>query len=243
MLRVAICDDDVKFTGRFESMLLSIAENEHIQVYTEVFLGGRELVESICNEGKRYDIIFLDIEMKDMDGLLAAKEIRKIDEITSLIYVTNHRSYAIEAYEVQPFQFMVKQIDIITLHRYFMKAYEKVISGAFYFQYKYGKDTYRVLLNDIVYFESKKRVIYIHMADGTTHKYYDKLNEIEEQLKTAKVDFWRIHQSYLVNSRYITRMSYDQVELSDKKQLFISEERRKMISEKYCDSVGDKIIE
>ncbi|MDD3417807.1 MAG: LytTR family DNA-binding domain-containing protein, partial [Lachnospiraceae bacterium] len=94
-----------------------------------------------------------------------------------------------------------------------------------------------------MYFESKKRVIYIHMADGTVHKFYDKLNEIEEQLKSEKVDFWRIHQSYLVNSRYIIRMSYDQVELSDKKQLFISEERRKMISEKYCDSVGDKIIE
>lgn len=243
MLRVAICDDDVKFTGKFESMLLSITEGEHIEAYTEVFLGGMELVKSICDEGKRYDIIFLDIEMKDMDGLLAAKEIRKIDEITSLIYVTSHRSYAIEAYEVQPFQFMIKPIDIMMLHRYFMKVYEKIISGPFYFQYKYGKDTFRVLLNDIMYFESKKRVIYIHMADGSIHKYYDKLNEIEEQLKSEKVDFWRIHQSYLVNSRYIIRMSYDQVELSDRKQLFISEERRKMISEKYCDSVGDKIIE
>ena len=63
----------------------------------------------ICEKGRKYDLIFLDIEMRGMDGLTAAKEIRKIDELTMLIYVTNHESYALEAYDVQPYQFLVKQ--------------------------------------------------------------------------------------------------------------------------------------
>ncbi|MBO1695147.1 hypothetical protein HJW21_00070 [[Clostridium] symbiosum] len=81
------------------------------------------------------------------------------------------------------------------------------------------------------------------MLDGSVHKYYDKLNDIEERLKEDKLDFWRIHQSYLVNSRFIARISYDEIELVNKKQLYISQDRRRLISELYCDSIGDKVIE
>lgn len=81
------------------------------------------------------------------------------------------------------------------------------------------------------------------MSDGDIKKYYDKLNNIEERLKYEKLDFWRIHQSYLVNVRYITRISYDEIELKNCKKLYISEDRRKLISELYCNYVGDKIIE
>lgn len=127
MLKVAICDDDIKFSGKFESMLLKIKESEHIALESEVYFDGKELVEAICRNGKRYDLIFLDIEMKNMDGLTAAKEIRKYDDLTMLIYVTSHESYAIEAYEVQPFQFMVKPVNMERFHKYFMKAYENLL--------------------------------------------------------------------------------------------------------------------
>lgn len=243
MLNIAVCDDDIAFSGMLETMLFAISTQEHIGVDIDVFFEGSELVNSVCREKKCYDLIFLDIEMKKMNGLEAAREIRKIDDITLLIYVTSHKSYAIDAYEVQPFQFMVKPVNQELLYKYFRKAYEKIISGSFYFQYKYGRYTYRLLMNDIMYFSSNRRVIYIHMSDGEIKKYYDKLNNIEERLKYEKLDFWRIHQSYLVNVRYIACISYDEIELKNCKKLYISEDRRKLISELYCNYVGDKIIE
>lgn len=243
MLRIALCDDDVNFAGKFEDILDEIKKREHINLDIEVYLDGRELVVDICEKGRKYDLIFLDIEMRGMDGLTAAKEIRKIDELTMLIYVTNHESYALEAYDVQPYQFLVKPISFEIVHQYFMKAYDKLTKGPYYFFCQFGGNTYNLRINEIMYFKSKKRVIWIYMVDGDVYKFYGKMNVLEEQLKQEKADFWRIHQSHLVNVRYIRSITYDQIILKNGKSLSISEDRRKKIAEKYCNYVKESIIE
>lgn len=242
MLKLAICDDDIMFAGKFETMLLSISEQEHIKLDIDVFIDGKELVEDI-EEGKKYDLIFLDIEMKVMNGLSAARRIRKTDDLTMVIYVTSHKSYALEAYEVQPFQFLVKPIDADTVHRYFMKAYEKLTKGPSHFFCQFGGKTENLVMNDIMYFKSNRRIINIYMADGSAYKFYGKLNDLETRLEQEKADFWRIHQSYLVNVRYIDRILYDKVELKNHKTLYISEERRKAIGEIYCNYIRENTVE
>ena len=201
------------------------------------------MVEDICKKGKKYDLLFLDIEMKEMDGLTAAKEIRKRDEMTMLIYVSSHESYAVEAYDVQPFQFLVKPVNFETVRKYFMKAYEKLTTGPNYFLCGFKSDTHILRMSEIMYFRSNRRVIQVYMSDGSIYKFYGKMNDLEERLKREKADFWRIHQSYLVNVRYIGIISYDQILLKNKKALSISEDRRKTISEKYCDYIKGNIIE
>lgn len=243
MLKVAICDDDVRFTGQFEEMLLTIKKLEHIDLEPDVYLDGKELVKDICEEGKIFDLIFLDIEMKEVDGLTAAKEIRRKDKLTMLIYVTSHESYAIEAYDVQPFQFIVKPVEFETVRRYFMKAYEKLTSGPDYFLCEFKAETHLLRMGDIMYFQSNRRVIQVYMEDGSIYKFYGKMKELEERLKNEKADFWRIHQSYLVNVRYISVISYDRITLKNNKALFISEERRKAIREKYCNYIKGNIID
>jgi len=240
MIKVAVCDDDIKFTGDFESIICQMLREHHIMGGIEVFFNGKDLVRNICDERVKYDLIFLDIEMKDMDGITAARKIREADEIVLIIFVTSHTSYAIEAYDVQPFQFLVKPVEKEVLYKYFARAYEKIISWDSYFRYKYGKDFFQISVKDILYFQSKRRVIFIYKTNGSVVKYYEKLNELEVRLKMSKIDFWRIHQSYLVNIRYVVRKSYDQIELIDGKVLFISEDRRREIDKLYWNKIeGD----
>ncbi|WP_138262271.1 LytR/AlgR family response regulator transcription factor [Enterocloster clostridioformis] len=243
MMNVAICDDDISFTGKFEQMLITIKNMEHIELEPEVYLDGKELIEDIYERGKKYDLIFLDIEMKGIDGLTAAREIRKKDELTMLIYVTSHDSYAVEAYEVQPFQFIVKPVDFDTVHRYFMKAYEKLTKGPDYFLCDFKWKTHILQMSEIMYFKSNKRVIQVYMVDGNIYRFYGKMDDLEERLKLEKADFWRIHQSYLVNVRYIDVISHDHIILKNKKALSISEEKRKSIGEEYCNYIKGNIIE
>lgn len=243
MLNIGVCDDDVKFAGKLEMTLSSIATQEYIEADIDVYFDGEELLIGIEKDKKQYDMIFLDIEMKKLNGLETAKRIRKMDQIVLLIYVTSYKNYAIEAYEVQPFRFIVKPVDINILRKYFLQAYEKIVAGDFYYHYKYKKDYYKVLVNDIVYFESKRRIINIHLVDGTVLQYYDKLNNIENRMKKEKVVFWRIHQSNLVNTRYIISKSYDKILLVNGKTLFISEDRRKAISAQYCEIIKGDMLE
>lgn len=242
MIKVAICDDDVKFTGEFEEKVHRISQKQNSSIDIEVFFDGKELVRNICDQNIKYDLIFLDIEMKEMDGITVARKIREVDEIVLIIYVTGYKSYALEAYDVHPFQFLVKPIDTDVLEKYICKAYEKIVLEDYYC-YKYGKDSFRISLKNILYFQSKRRIVFIHKTNGSVDKYYEKLNDIEERLKKSKIYFWRIHQSYLVNSRYVVRKSYDQVELINGKVLFVSEDRRKEIDGLYWNQVQGAIIE
>lgn len=243
MLNVAICDDDLNFIGKFEDILLTIKRLEHIEFELEAYLDGKELVRDICENSKRYDLIFLDIEMREMNGLTAAKKIRENDTLTMLIYVTSHESYAIEAYDVQPFQFLVKPVDFGIVHRYFMKAYEKLTTGPDYFICEFKADTYILRISEIMYFKSNRRVIQVFMVNGSIIKFYGKLNDLEDRLSKEKADFWRIHQSYLVNIRYIDFISHDRVILKNKKTLSISQDRRKAVGEKYCAYIKGNMVE
>ena len=243
MLKIAICDNDVNFSGEFENMLYDIKKQEHLVFDLEIFGDGKELVDEICRKGKRYELIFLDIKMKEMDGLTAAKKIRQVDDLTMLIYVTSHESYAVEAYDVQPFQFLVKPVDFDTVYRYFMKAYEKLTKGPHYFLCGFNRNTHILRMSDIMYFKSNRRVIQVYTADGSLYKFYSKMDDLEERLKLEKADFWRIHQSYLVNVRYIDVISHDHVILKNKKALSISEDKRKLIGEEYFNYIKGNIIE
>lgn len=242
MLNIAICDDEVGFGVKLENILIEIEKKEKIQMDIDVYLSGLELIKGIEIDKIYYDIIFLDIEMGGINGLETAKKLREQDEMATLIYVTGHSSYAVEAYEVQPFRFVVKPIDRNIIYQYFMKAYEKIVAGNFYFQYKFQKNYYKVLIGDILYFESEKRIIWIYLENGSVRKFYDKLNNIEKKMKQEKVDFYRLHKSLLVNSRYIVRKAYDHVELINGKILDISEDRRKEIGALYIEAIeGDMI--
>lgn len=242
MLKIAVCDDEIGFTAKLESIIEDVAGKKGIQIDIDVFFNGLSLLKNIKHNNVRYDIIFLDIEMEAMDGLETARQIRELDELVFLIYVTSHKNYAIEAYEVHPFQFIVKPVEEDIIKKYFLMVYEKISMGTFYYEYKFKKDYYRVLVKDIMYFESNKRLIHIHMFDGTTYTYYDKLNTIEEKLSGRKVDFWRIHRSILVNARYIKCKAYDHVVLSDDSVFLISEDRRKDINAQYVGMIEKEMI-
>lgn len=231
MFNVAICDDEMDEIERLEGILENISSQHGIHVELEDFMSGEKLLRQMEEYNIRYDLIFLDIEMKHMDGLDTAKRIRELDERVYLIYVTGFESYALKAYEVHPYHFILKPISVETIEKCFLKVYNNISSEACYFEYRYKKDYYKLPVSDIMLFESDRRRINIYLADGSIFTYYDKLSLIEEKMKNRKAVFWRIHQSYLVHVKYIRHKAFDYVVLMNGQKYYKSENRRKEINE------------
>lgn len=243
MIQIGICDDDMKSASKIETLLQNIGKKQLIDMNIEVYADGATFLESLERK-MRYDIIYLDIKMKLMDGVDTAKGIREIDQEAIIIYVSNYENYLMELFEVEPFRFIKKPIDEEKFYNYFRKAYEKVLKKDNFFEYKFNKMVFKVPLKDIMYFESSGRIIKIVRKDfNQIEKFYGRLNEIEKFLKNCKYFFLRIHQSYLVNFEYVQKMNYTKVCITNGKELFISESRQKRIREEYSEILGEKYID
>lgn len=232
MLNIAVCDDDIQITGGMEMMIEKIAKKNFIDSDIEVFWNGETLVDAIVN-GNKFDIIYLDIEMAREDGISAAKRIRKIDKNVLIIYVTSYENHMKESFAVRPFQFLVKPVNEEQMAQCFKAAYEEINSGDFYFRYSFQRVNHKVPIRDILYFESRKRKVFIITQDET-FELYGKISDIEKSLKACKSSFLRVHQSFLVNYKHVKGLAYDFVIMDNGKKISISEDRRKMISEQYC---------
>ena len=85
MVNIAICDDDLVFATKIESILFNISKNQMIDMSVEVYSDGIELWEDIKN-GHNFEILYLDIEMVKLNGIDVAKRIRQTDSEVIIIY-------------------------------------------------------------------------------------------------------------------------------------------------------------
>lgn len=220
MLNIAICDDNLPLTSEIEALLISISQRRHIIVDISVFFDGKTLYNSICS-GSSYDLIYMDIKMDGMNGIETAHRIRS-DQISAvLIYISAYESYYRQLFEVEPFRFILKPIDPVLFEKYFVAAYKKIDDHLQYFTYSFYQKYNKILLSDIMYFESQGRSVMIH-TPGDTLRFIGKLDKVEADMQKHNLSFLRIHQSYLVNPRYIRTLTHAYVILKSDCLLKIS---------------------
>jgi DNA-binding LytR/AlgR family response regulator len=237
MITVAICDDEIKIGAELESILMEIFSKINIKYEIEVFFSGEELHSKMVT-GAHYDLIFLDIEFgkHEINGVEVGRLIRDTyqNQMVSIVYISWQKKYALQLFEVQPLNFLIKPLadekieDVVKKH---MKI-AGFLTGEFI--YKKGHDTFKVQVKDITYFESYDRKLILHLADGCEEEFYGSIKEVyQEQLK--KFDFLFIHNSYVVNYDYVTALKFDKVFLANSiMPLPISKHRRGEVRERYC---------
>lgn len=229
MLDIAICDDDNSFAGGLEETLCRMGKTYGLKFEIDVYHDGCGLVKEI-RDGRRYDIICLDIQMQEMDGVEAARQIRKLDRVVELIYVTSYDSYMKDVFEVTPSGFIVKPVEQKEFEMTFYRVLQTVIGQDAYYRFRYNKEEYKLLIRDILYFMSDLRKTYI-IEEGGRYMEYRKLNDISKILGQGNGVFVRIHKSYLVNYRHVVRFSYDSVKLSNGEVLPVSSHRKQEVDE------------
>lgn len=225
MYSVAICDDDKTICSQFERVLEPYILGKKIEL--DVFYKGEELIE-VLSEGQHLDLIFLDIELRVMNGVEVGKYIRDElgNESLQIVYISAKQQYAMELFETRPMNFLVKPIPNESITEMLEKAMR--LDGIYRscFVFKRGSENVRIPYDCIIYFESDNRKVTVYEENGC-YEFYGKLSTIEKDVPQF---FLRIHQSYLVNTNKIRRWKSDSVLINDSLYLPISQKYRKKVN-------------
>ncbi|OUN51186.1 hypothetical protein B5G18_13535 [Clostridium perfringens] len=229
-INIAICDQNINFTSLLEKKLYEISKKNLISIDVEVFFNGKSLINNI-KESNKYNAIYIYLPTDNNNGINICKEIRRFSKDTLLFLVSDKECYLTEALELQAFRFVNKKtLDIKILEKYFLDMIETLEKSPNYFNYRYNKNLYRVPLNDIIFFQSYKRIIQIVTKNGVK-SCYEKLGAIEKKLNKDKPRFYRVHQSFLVNPNFIAKYNAKTIELLDGNIIPVSDSKRKQLKE------------
>ena len=225
MFSIAICDDEEFVCSEIERYLEPLVKTKKVK--TEVFYSGEKVYEALL-KGDYFDLIFLDIELKTLNGVDVGKKIR--DELQNerihIVYISAESKYAMDLFEVRPLHFLIKPISKEKVLLNVEKAMRLTDAYEDYFE-SHGQSLLRIPYADILYFESNERKIKIHtVGNNNEYEIYGKLNEIK---KEAPLGFIRIHQSFLVNYIYIRHWQYEGLILKNNIKLPISQNYRKEV--------------
>jgi DNA-binding LytR/AlgR family response regulator len=216
-MQIAICDDEKVFRDVIKAYLEPYKANNPEITETE-FTCGEDLVAAY-EKGTRFDLIFLDVEMKSMSGVEAGQQIRAVDNTVMFVFITSHTKYVPEAFILNAFQFLVKPVEREMFNKEFDRAVRtyKKIKYRYNFTYK-GKITV-LEVKDVIYIETYNR----HLRVTSTTGAFEYLGNIaEEEKKLAEFGFLRCHKGYLVNMHYIFRPENSMFELTSKDKVPIS---------------------
>ena len=112
MLSVAICDDEPAVCREIEELLAGQLVRADLDGNTRVFPDGESLVRAYERGEADFQIVFLDIKMQAMNGISAAREIRRYDEKVLIVFITSSAEYVFRGYEVKAFRYILKVLKI-----------------------------------------------------------------------------------------------------------------------------------
>ncbi len=209
-IRIAVVDDETAFAQSLKTRIAAFLTQQQIPAEVTVFTSGSALLESCADT--QYDLIFLDIDIPDVTGLDIARMLRMKDTPAELIFITNYDNLVYDTIRYTPFRFIRKSRLAAEFEEALQAFLAKMHSQTtmYLFQTEQGKRP--VHAASIVYIEVQSHRLTVHLPEEAFLA-GGNLSDVEAVF--AEHGFLRIHKSYLVNFRYISRISYKEVVLDD----------------------------
>lgn len=223
IMRIAVCDDEQSCRDQLIAAVDRVCRS--LDVVTDGFGDGGELLKQL--EKTPYDLIFLDIEMPNMDGITLAKRIREKSVDVPMVFLTAHIEYALEGYEVNALRYLTKPVNEQKLREVieYVKSQMKEQRAVWV---RTDMSEERVALKDIRYFEAQNQNVIIYTERQTYTVRYN-IGDYERELQND--GFFRIHRGYLVSLGKIKRISKGEVTLIGDTVLPVSRSKEKELRE------------
>ena len=204
---IGICEDNEAIR---EELRQEIAEQQTgIMTQLYEFASG----EAMLSSGLAFDLVFLDIELNGaMTGLELGQQLQNKLPDLILVFVSGYTQYISSALRLHTFQFLLKPLDKQLFQEEFVRCVNQYRKAHAIFKINQGGEIIEVEIRDIVYIESDKHKLMVHLRSGKVYEMYGKISEQEELLSAYR--FARIHKSFLVNCKYIKKFQDEQVQVA-----------------------------
>ena len=232
MIRTAIVEDAAFDRQVLQDCLREYGQETGTELQITEFTGGASFLERYPED---LDLIFMDIMMDGMDGLTTARKLRRRDDKVLLVFVTSIVQYAVQGYSVDAMDFIVKPVTYTGLKLCMDRVVRRLNETApvrLCFSNREG--THSVDAAEICYIESLEHKIVVHTVQEEIPSDMS-LASAEKMVKA--LPFFRCHVSYLVNLRYVDRISGNDVWVNGDR-LAISRYRRKDFLEAWSAWIG-----
>lgn len=236
MISVAIVEDNAKDRQMLKDGLDYVTQKNGVSFSVVEF---ENPLQFLGRENAVYDIVFLDVEMPHMNGLELAKEIRKADKQSIIIFVTNLAKYAVHGYEVDALDFILKPCDNYSFMLKMQRALARISKTDGAVTVINAVDGRQIVMpiKRIKYLEVSGHYVSFHTIDGTYNQ-YTTLKAVENEVRAFA--FAKCNRSCLINLNYVEQIVGDDVILTGNEVLAISRPQKRAFLCALSDHIGGR---
>lgn len=206
-MKILICDDEQMYLNTLRIHVEEYMQSRHILYTITALLDAAQLTKE-----ESFDLVFLDIQMPNIDGITLSKQLRERNPKLALFFVTNYDEYQDDAMDMQAFRFFEKPFNVKRLYAGLDKAME-YIDGAYVDIYlSENAAQQRVIADDIIYVTRQGRkvsVVTTAREFSTSEKFDDLCAKLPQSF------FYPVHKSFFVNLHYVDRYTYTELLLTN----------------------------
>ena len=203
--KIAICDDRTEDIEYISSIVKDWASSKGHVVAIRDFRSAESFLFHYDDESD-YDILLLDIEMGQMNGVELAKRVRRQNREVQIIFITGYNDYIADGYDVEALNYILKLVHSDKLNAVLDRACEKLKKNEAALVFELTGGMVKVPLYEIRYIEVRANYVTIHATEDISVK--ATLSSIEQKLDES---FFKAGRSYIVNMHYIRKVTKTEV--------------------------------
>ena len=237
MIRIAVCDDEKYFADQIRDLLVKFGDEIGETICVKEFYSGMALLEAYdC----KFDMVFLDIKMPELDGVKAAEGIRKRDQDVTIIFLTSLLGRAIDGYKVAAANFLIKPVDKKKLTREIDRWINRRTESkqeCLLVENRTGQ--YKIPVTSLRYIETYNRNLLLHTDDKIVVCCNRKLRDLKGQLE--KYGFAQSHKGIIVNLSYVDTTGANDITLVTREVVPVSRSMKKEFMSRLAGYLGGQI--
>lgn len=211
-LRIAICDDEKDILIQESRLIQQLLDEKNVSCKIDTYTSTEELLLSKV----LYDMLFLDVEMENLNGIDAAKKLLECKNDTLIFFITNYSIYSDRASDIRAHRYLSKPLDIDRLRNGLDSALKKIsdVAKIITVTDMETKKNYNIPIASIIFIENTGRHTKIYLTTRPAFVVEEIFSIIKERIESGVEYFAMPHQSYYVNMRFVDDYDKKEVKMS-----------------------------